>query len=98
MGLEVPTPGPSVGGPAEGRVATGPRAELMWLGQRIAHARQQRDLTQADLSEAAGVNRVTLSKIERGLTDVGFVRLNKIAHALGTTPGALLAEDADRSH
>ncbi|BAK38294.1 putative Xre family DNA binding protein [Microlunatus phosphovorus NM-1] len=56
--------------------------DLVRLGQRIAAVRKQRGWTQSDLSEAAGISRVTVSKIERGTTDVGYVRLVRLARAL----------------
>lgn len=56
--------------------------DLVRLGQRIAEARKQCGWTQADLAEAAGISRVTVSKIERGTTDVGYVRLVRLARAL----------------
>ena len=57
--------------------------DLVRLGQRIAEARRQRGWTQTDLAEAAAISRVTVSKIERGATDVGYVRLVRLARALG---------------
>lgn len=56
--------------------------ELVALGTRIRQLRTDRRLSQEDLAASAGINRVTLSKIERGVEDVGVVRLHKIAAVL----------------
>ena len=64
--------------------------DLVRLGQRIAEARRQRGWTQTDLAEAAGISRVTVSKIERGATDVGYVRLVRLARALGVPASVLV--------
>ncbi|MDN5853960.1 MAG: helix-turn-helix domain-containing protein [Actinomycetia bacterium] len=56
--------------------------ELVALGSRIRQLRTDRHLSQEDLAAGAGINRVTLSKIERGVEDVGVVRLYRIAQAL----------------
>ncbi|WP_091544440.1 helix-turn-helix transcriptional regulator [Modestobacter sp. DSM 44400] len=40
-------------------------------------------LTQADLAERAGVDRIAISHIERGQRDVGVVRAAAIAQAQG---------------
>lgn len=64
--------------------------DLVRLGQRIAEVRKQRGWTQTDLAEAADISRVTVSKIERGATDVGYVRLVRLARALGLPASALV--------
>ena len=64
--------------------------DLLRLGQRIAEARKERGWTQTDLSEAAGISRVTVSKIERGTTDVGYVRLVRLARALDVRASAFV--------
>lgn len=52
-------------------------------GLRIAAARRDRGLTQADLARAAALERTALSKIERGHRGVGSLELARIARALG---------------
>lgn len=64
--------------------------DLARLGQRIAEVRKQRRWTQTDLAEAADISRVTVSKIERGATDVGYIRLVRLARALGVPSSALV--------
>ena len=65
-------------------------SDLLRLGQRIVEVRKARGWTQADLSEAAGISRITVSKIERGVTDVGYVRLIRLARALDVPASALV--------
>lgn len=64
--------------------------DLVRLGQRISVVRRQRGWTQTDLAIAAGISRVTVSKIERGATDVGYVRLVRLAKALDVSASALV--------
>ena len=62
---------------------------LVALGARIRHLRTERHLSQEALAASAGINRVTLSKIERGVEDVGVVRLHRLATVLGVGIGDL---------
>lgn len=64
--------------------------ELAALGGRISEARKRLGLTQDDLADRAGLSRPTISKIERGVQDVGIVSLHKIARVLEVEPAALL--------
>lgn len=63
---------------------------LKELGLRIASLRSERGLTQQQISDSAEISRITLSKIERGLVDVGVLRLIRIAHSIGVGPNELL--------
>lgn len=69
-------------------------AVLAALGVLVARRRIGLSLTQAELAQLAGVNRVTISRIERGRMDVGVTTLHRLARALGTSPAELL--DADK--
>jgi Zn-dependent peptidase ImmA (M78 family)/transcriptional regulator with XRE-family HTH domain len=53
------------------------------LGQRIADARVERRLKQADLAAAVGLDRTAIVKIEAGTRKVSAVELAKIAADLG---------------
>ncbi|GEL96120.1 helix-turn-helix domain-containing protein [Cellulomonas composti] len=64
--------------------------ELAALGSRVAAERRRMGLTQDELADRSGVSRPTISKIERGVQDVGVVALHKIAKVLGTEAGSLL--------
>lgn len=67
-----------------------PSEVLAAFGARVAHHRQKQGMSQAELAEAAGVNRVTISRVERGLQDLGIARLVALCDALGRKPGELL--------
>lgn len=62
---------------------------LQKLGRHIKRLRQDRDLSQEALADAAGLNRNTVSAIERGATVAGVTALFKIADALKTGLGTL---------
>ena len=61
------------------------------IGRGIKKLRKQLRLTQDNLSEMSGVNLSTILKIERFRTNPNINTLDKIAKALGTTLGGLLA-------
>jgi DNA-binding XRE family transcriptional regulator len=53
------------------------------LGQAIKQARQERNLTQAELGELIGVKKAQISKIENSTTDARFTTILKVFEALG---------------
>ena len=53
------------------------------LGQAIKQARQDRNLTQAQLGELVGVQKAQISKIENSTTDARFTTILKVFEALG---------------
>ena len=64
-------------------MTTDPEAAfLRALGKRIRIARLTRELTQAELADAAGISRSFISLIEHGSHGVDVVRLHRIAAAL----------------
>ena len=65
-------------------------SDLRRLGQRIRQLREEKGLTQADLSRSSGVSRVYLSGIERGIRNLTVLHLLAVAKALKVPPGALL--------
>ncbi|WP_186525950.1 helix-turn-helix domain-containing protein [Leekyejoonella antrihumi] len=60
------------------------------FGARVAELRREQGMSQAELAAASGVDRVTVSRVERGLQDLGVVRLVALADALDRLPGDLL--------
>ena len=54
------------------------------VGARIAELRRSRSRSQNDLAASAGINRVTLARIEAG-ANVSLEVLARIARALGVT-------------
>ncbi len=51
--------------------------------EKIRHERQRAGLTQAQLAEAIGVTRITISHIETGKFELKISMLEKICDALG---------------
>lgn len=62
------------------------------VGKRLRVWRALHDKTQEDLADAAGVTRNFVSAIERGAQGLDAVRLRKVAAAMDTPLGDLLAE------
>lgn len=55
------------------------------IGARMAELRKKRNMTQEELAGLCGVNRVNISKIEKGAYNVSIDILSKVAFALGHT-------------
>ncbi len=68
---------------------------LRALGKRIRLARLVRELTQAELADAAGLSRNFLSLIEQGAHGVDVVRLFRLAAALDMPLVDLLDDRSD---
>ncbi len=51
--------------------------------------RQRRRLTQMELAEISGVNRTTITRLERGATRASPATMSKLARALKVQPSAL---------
>lgn len=56
-------------------------AVVVQLGKFIKHTRIQKNITQAQLAESAGLNRWTISQIEKG-ESIGLMSLIQILRAL----------------
>jgi len=54
---------------------------LAAFGARVAELRRERGMSQSDLAAASGIDRVSVSRVERGVQDLGIVRLVAIAEA-----------------
>ncbi len=66
------------------------------MGRAIAVRRQQRQLTQAELAEAIGVEQETISRFERGATLPPLGRLSDVADALSCPLDDLLRTGSPR--
>lgn len=66
------------------------RRFLAALAHRVRRRREARGLTQAELARRAGLSVRFLARVERGDGNISVVRLNELAHALGTEPADLL--------
>ena len=53
------------------------------LGRRIRSARESCGLTQEQIGEAAGLNRIAVGQIESGVRSVSSLELDRIAYAVG---------------
>lgn len=53
------------------------------IGSQLASIRRKRRLTQEQLAELSGLNRVNIAKIENGRYNVSIDILNKICKVLG---------------
>ena len=51
--------------------------------------RQRKQLTQMELAKLSGVNRSTITRLERGATRASPVTMSKLARALKVRPSAL---------
>jgi transcriptional regulator with XRE-family HTH domain len=62
------------------------------IGSNLKRLRERRLLTQAQLGEAAGVNRDQVSRIERDEVEPRFSTIRKLARALDVEPTELIDE------
>ena len=60
---------------------------------RLKELREGRFLSQRDLAEKAGVNAVTIARLEGGKQEPTFRTIRKLAAALGVEPGELVARE-----
>jgi transcriptional regulator with XRE-family HTH domain len=65
---------------------------LAKLGHAVQRYRQAQGLSQEKLAERAGLHRTYIGGIERGLRNVSFLNLLKLAHALDMTLAELVQE------
>ena len=63
------------------------------IGENLRRLRERRLLTQAQLGEAAGVNRDQVSRIERNEVEPRFSTIRKLAKALEVDPVDLVGSD-----
>lgn len=68
------------------------------FSDRLAELRKKRKLTQQQVADEIGINRVTYTNWEKGNREPNFENLIKLASVLGTTTSYLLGEtDRDLS-
>lgn len=75
--------------------STDPRmhARRVAIGRHLRELREQRNLSQSDLAEAAGLERKAVQRIETAAVIPSLERLLEIADALGLPASALLEDD-----
>jgi transcriptional regulator with XRE-family HTH domain len=64
--------------------------EVVKIGTQLRAARQRALLTQAELGARAGLQPLTISRIETDKVEPRYSTIRKIAKALGVDPGELL--------
>ncbi len=67
-----------------------PTMEVVRIGRNLKRLREERLLTQAQLGEAAGVDRDQISRIERDKVEPRFSTIRKLAEALDIEPSELV--------
>lgn len=70
-------------------------AEVRRIGERVRDLRLARGMTQAELADAVGVHRVTITRFESGTHDLGVSNLRRLANVLHVEVGALFDELGD---
>jgi transcriptional regulator with XRE-family HTH domain len=65
---------------------------LKQIGARMKTVRNNKGLSQQAVADAADINRLYLSRVERGLENVSILTLVRIAEALGTPARNLLCD------
>lgn len=67
----------------------------MSIGENIKSARKALKMSQDDLAEKTGANRVTISQYENNVYLPSVPALQRLAEALNTTPSKLTGEETD---
>jgi transcriptional regulator with XRE-family HTH domain len=62
------------------------------VGDRVRTARRRAELTQKELAQALGVEPITVSRWERGVTTPSLPRLERTARVTGSTLSELVRE------
>jgi len=68
------------------------------IARRIRNLREQRNLSQRALADAAGVSAAALSQIEAGQTSPSVATLEKLADGMGVAVAAFFLEVGERSN
>ena len=71
------------------------KLDYLVVGQRIRTVRKRKKMSQATLSEKAGLDPTYISYIENGLRCMSLESLIAIANALGVTADMLLCDSLD---
>lgn len=59
---------------------------------RLRELRQRQFLTQQELADRAGIAKVTVARIESGVTFPSFATIRKLANALDVAPSELVPD------
>lgn len=69
---------------------------LKLLGERVRHARAQRELTRRNLAKKSGVSERYLAQLEAGKGNVSILLLRQVAHALGIPVECLVLDGSEQ--
>jgi len=67
--------------------------DVVKIGKSVREQREHRFMTQDQLADKAGINRDTLSRIERNMVEPRFSTIMKLAKTLGVDPHELVDEE-----
>jgi transcriptional regulator with XRE-family HTH domain len=56
---------------------------LKWFGCRVRELRHQKNLSQEELAEHAGIDRTYVGGVERGERNLSLLNIKKLSDALG---------------
>lgn len=71
--------------------------DQMEFKEKLKTLRKEKGLSQGDLSSIAGLNKLVISKYERGAATPGLENLGKIAKALGVSADYLIFKDTPKN-
>ncbi len=66
------------------------KSESKRLGENLKRIREQKGVSQVDISKSLGVSRGFVSNIENGKTNPTLATITKLAKAVGVSAGELL--------
>ena len=66
------------------------KSEAKRLGENLKRIREQKGISQVDISKSLGVSRGFVSNVENGKTNPTLATITKLAKAVGVSAGELL--------
>lgn len=66
---------------------------LKWFGDRVREIRHQKNLSQEELAELAGIDRTYVGGVERGERNLSVLNVKRLSDALGINVKDLFDDD-----
>jgi transcriptional regulator with XRE-family HTH domain len=66
---------------------------LKWFGSRVRELRHQKNLSQEELAELAGIDRTYVGGVERGERNLSLLNVKRLSDALGINAKDLFDDD-----